>query len=113
MYQAGEIHDLTGIVGTDTNGKETTLEGRYELVEFCPREPSAYVWSDLWVVIPESVVGKENWEDYIFDIDAFEIWAKLDPEGYKSYMEQERLMDMEEIEREQNANHVYKSNFRQ
>jgi hypothetical protein len=95
VIEAGTVHDLTGVKASDLNGNDVKLAGRYELVEFSPVEPSAYVWSDSWTILHEADSGDEFWEDKILFVDAYNVMEKLDPEGYASLMEQERMMEQE------------------
>lgn len=95
MYAAGEIHDLTGVPGYDSKGKQITLDGRYELVEFLPREPSNYVQTDCWNILHENSFpdeGDENWEDYIESVDDDALIKHLCPDQWAKIMEQERMM---------------------
>jgi hypothetical protein len=84
------------------NGEEIKVSGAYELVEFCPYEPSAYVWSDSWVAVPEDTPDgtAESWEAAEITLDADDVRRVMDPEGYKRNLEQEKAAEEAQIRAE-------------
>lgn len=95
---------LFGLKGNNSDGKKTKVSGLYEVIEFVPYEPAAYVWSDCVVLCPVEYSRADNWEDYIVDIDVGLFESQVNPKSYGRNLVVERERDIEEqleYEREQ------------
>lgn len=60
---------------------EEEITGDYIVFEYCPEEPSNYVWTAY------CVIGKDNYKDgdKYYEVDADDLWRNIDPEGAKRF----------------------------
>lgn len=78
------------------DGREVTLSGLYDVLEFNPTEPSAYVYSPCWTLVPHDAVDDEV--TFCVDADVFE--SQVWPASYGRALAQERELDFYEQDRE-------------
>jgi len=69
---------------------DTKISGEYEVVEFCPYEPSAYVNSPYFLVIVPGTqdIGAEDG----YGVDEWDLIEQIDPPAYQKMLEYERLL---------------------
>ena len=77
----GHVYDMTGFHGYDNDGNQTVLDGLYEVVEYHPYEPSNYVWTACFTIVPAEVADDPNWDDFAGSIDAHELQSVIEKTG--------------------------------
>lgn len=72
----------------------TVLEGDYEIVEFMPYEPSAYVNSAGFLICPAGWDPEvELDDDHLWFVEEWDLIEQIDPPAYKRFVEQERAYE--------------------
>jgi hypothetical protein len=86
----GQIVELKDTPVYNYLNEQTKISGQFEVIEFCPIEPSNYVWSPCFILSPPLTEGAVEWsEKSDFTIDADVLDELIDPEGYARRQEQE------------------------
>jgi hypothetical protein len=70
---------------------EVCLVGLFDMIEFCPYEPSAYVWSPYYLVAPRGVEGGRY-----YAVPAQDYVEQVYPDSHARELVQERMMEFRE-----------------
>lgn len=95
---AGTVWSSSLAIANRNNGEVTTLKGEYELIEFHPYEPSAYIWHPQWDVLSKELIGSNDWQDNLLWVDDYDLFEHLEPEACERLKQLEREMEIAEQE---------------
>jgi hypothetical protein len=99
MSYLGETYDFKDVPAYDIEGEKIKINGRHVVEEFLPYEPSAYVWSPCFLLIPEGV-DDSSAEVLAVTVDADDLERAVDPEAVERREAQEREWEEEQIQAE-------------
>lgn len=75
---------------------QVCITGLFDVIEFEKCEPSAYVWSDQWLI--ESA---DHSDGVLYTVDAYNFMEQVNPGGYASMLVQEREMEIAVMDTDQ------------
>jgi hypothetical protein len=96
ILEPGRAVALVGCRAHDSMGEALTLHGLYELVEYLEADRDAGVFVEGWLVVPEGTPDGD-WEARTVFVDAWDVFAQTDPQGYGRAMALEREADLAEL----------------
>lgn len=94
LRYVGNTYEVKDLLGTRvTDGDEQTLTGKFSVEEHEPYEPSAYSYSETYL-LTEDGAGPEpdEWEPRTWRVDAWELICQIDPEAAAYEMKWEMEM---------------------
>jgi hypothetical protein len=85
---------------SDHKGNDIKISGLYFVDQFCPYEPSNYVWSACYDLCPAGLDFPVELDKFVsVDVDRFT--EQVDPQSYGRQLVQEREMDFYEEDRDE------------
>lgn len=79
----GTVADLTDCPAWNDAGQEVRITGRFDVEEYHPIEPSAYVWSPCYLIAP--VESRDNPDGPWYSVDADVLWSALAGQGRPNF----------------------------
>ena len=96
MIFRGKVPDTVALTGCPTSDEGIFLSGLFDVIEFCPYEPSNYVHSPGFILT--SVEDRENADAPMWWVDEDDLIAQVDPRAYGRQLAQERWLTLAEDE---------------
>jgi hypothetical protein len=67
-----------------------SLIGLFDVIEYMPYEPSNYVFSPLYLVVP---AGTDDEDETMYTVNALDMQKQVDPKSWARELVQEREME--------------------
>lgn len=96
IYLLGPVCQVTTGATFDLVPPEVCIFGLFDVIEFCPYEPSNYVWSPYFLVCPH---GQEEGPCYALSAQDYD--EQVNPKSHALNLRDERDMDNRELLDEQ------------